>query len=217
MSDHASPGHNPPPGRQAPKQTGMSSTMKTVLIVSAIGGFIALLCCGGGLYMANQFEFDVQEDPQLASEVTDEIAQMDIPERFEPAGTLRMDMFVMDMTMAIWEATGVDGQLVVAETDISFGNQEDVEPELRDAMEQAGVDDDEEMRIVSTEVRDFDIRGESVAFQFAEAEERTTDARYRRISGAFPATDGGAAFVWVEIEEDHYDEDSLVRMLESIQ
>ena len=65
------------------------------------------------------------------------------------------------------------------------------------------------------ETRTFTIRGKEIEFQFAKAEDPETGTAYRQVSGVFPGK-GGTAFLMLQIEEEGYDEDVIVKIIESI-
>lgn len=222
-SPQGSPPQEQPPAQDygAPHQEESNGCGGKILwILLGIGGLSLLLCCGVGafLYSKADFAFDVTEDPEAATALTEELVDIDIPAGFEPEGTLHLDMMVMEMELAFYEHAEADGSLAIAEMDVIGSDDEDVAAEMRDSMEQSGVDDDgEDLRLVSVDSRTFEIRGEPAEFEFAELEDRETGEPYRQISGAYLGRDRPFGAIWLLVEEDHYDEDATVHMIESIE
>lgn len=228
MTNGHHPGHSPqghPPQDQSPasgygpearqnESNGCAGNVVWILV--GLVGLCLALCCAGGFFLYSQVDLDFQEDPEAATALTEEIADIDILPGFEPEGTLRMDMIVMSMNMAVYEHAAAEGNLVIAEFDVIGLDEDDVAEEMRDSMEQSGIDE-EEMRVISSETREFEIRGESMEFEFAEMEHRETGAPYREVAGAFPGRDTLFAMIWVQVEEDYYDEDAVVKMIKSIE
>lgn len=212
---HSSHYGAPPPAHQ----NDDSSTGKTCLFI-AIGIFALclLLCCGGGIFVYTQADFSFEEDPEATVAFTEEIMDIDIPEEFEPEAVIRMGMIFMDMDMAFYAHRDGQGELLIAEADIIGSDSMDLEQEMQESMQETGVDDEEDhLRITSRDIREFEVRGDTVEFQFAEAEHRQTGQPYRQVSGSFQGRDNPVAAVWVEIEEEYYDEAAIVDMIESIE
>jgi hypothetical protein len=138
---------------------------------------------------------------------------MNIPDNFQPQGAMGMDLFGVKFKMAVFEAGGGDGVLMLAQMQMPV-QQGDQEAAIRRelAKQQHG---NKELRIKRSESRDFDIRGQKVPFMFAEAEEPATGEAYRQVSGTFPGN-GGTAFLMLQLKEEDYDEEAVVEMLKSI-
>ncbi len=205
-------GYGPPPQ----ENEGSGCGKKILFVLLGLGALSAVLCCVGGIFLYSKIDFEVTEDPAAATALTEEIAEIDIYPGFEPAGTLRMDVWVMEMNMAFYEYEEADGFFALAELDIIGSGDEDVAREMRQSMEDSGVDDGEDLRVISTETREFEIRGEASDFEFSELEHRETGEPYRQIAGAFPGKDKPFAAVWMLIHEDYYDDATAVAMIESI-
>ena len=185
-------------------------------IVLGIAALSLLLCCAGGFFLYSKFDFEVSEDPEAAVALTEEVVEIDIPAGFEPEGLVRMDMFVMALDLAIYEYAEAHGMLLVGEIDIVGSDYEDAREEMRESIEQSDVNE-EDMRIVSTETREFEIRGETARFEFTEAESTETGEPFRQVIGAFPGKNRSFAMVWYQLHEDYYDEAAAIRMIESIE
>ncbi len=193
----------------------MSILVKVLLVLGALGGLSVLVCAGGAFYVYSQFQFDIEEDPDKAVAITAEIADIDIAEGFEPQGAVVTDMVFMQMKLVDYEYADTDSWMLIAELDSPMGSQRELERELRQSLEDEGWADDE-LRVVSTENRDFEIRDSTATFQFAHAKDRQSGEPFRQVSGSFPARDRGVAFLTLAVEEANYDEDGIIAMIESI-
>lgn len=196
-----------PPNQVPPRKPGMSTTTKVLLILLIVFGGLFLLCCGGGFYWWQQQE--MTEDPERIRELTRQIAEIEIPGNFEPNKAMSVNVFVVEMKMAFYKPAETEGMLVLGE----FTGEAIGQAQLRQSIEQQ--DTGRELQIQSTETREFTIRGKTVEFRFAEAEARETGTAYRQIQGTFP-TEDGTGYLLMQIPEEHYDEEAVVQMIESI-
>jgi len=193
---------------------GMSTGMKVLIILLCVGGLFVLVCCGGGIYLASQMDMDVNDDPEATKKVTAEIIDIEIPEVFEPKSSMSMNWIFFEMKLAAYEAKDNKGMLMITEIDMPMAEgDEQQQAEMRKSMQQQNFGE-RSLTIIRSESREFEIRGETVKFQFAEAED-ASDTPFRQVTGAFSGK-GGAASLMLQIEEEQYDEEAVVKMLESI-
>lgn len=188
--------------------------MKVVILIMI--GFLALtmLTCGGGIaYIMANFENET-ENPEATFAMTERIVEVDIPDGFEPCCTLGMDAIVVSKARTHFRHTEGEGALVFSMMDNSLGDQQLAEEQLRQQSTREGAG--EQFLVNKTEFREFEIRGVTTRFEFAEAEERETGTTFRAATGYFPSHQDGAVGVFFRVEEDYYDEDALVAMIESI-
>ena len=206
--------------RQRPRKTkqGMSSGIKVLIVLLCAGGGMFVLCCGGVIYIASNATNSMAESPEEVIAITQDIVEIEIPEQFVPQDGLDLDMIFMQMKIAAYSSTEADGMLMLMEMKVSGLTPEEQEPEMRKAMrQQMGNQNfgEKELDLKKTETRTFTIRGRDIDFQFAEAEDPETGVAYRQVSGVFQGK-GGTAFLMLQIEEEGYDEDVIVKMIESI-
>lgn len=202
-------------GGQRAAKPGMSTGMKVLLILLGIGGVFVLACCGIGIYFFSQIQ--VEEDPAAVARITREIAEIEIPEQFEPEGAFGMNVIVWSLKMVAYSHQQEAGSLALAEMTVDVGgHQKTHELQVRDMLREQGFGQ-EDLEITSSEKRDFEIRGETESFEFAEAEHRETGEKFRQVSGTFKGKEPDSiGFLILQIQEEHYDEEAAVKMIESI-
>ena len=91
-----SPPEMTPDGMQPSPKPGTSTGTKVLIILAIVFGVLLLLCCGGVIgfvfwaqsYMTESFS----EDPAKVATVTQEIAQLDIPEGLDPTASVDMTL-----------------------------------------------------------------------------------------------------------------------------
>ena len=201
--------------RERPRKTkqGMSTGMKVLIVLLCFGGGMIVLCCGVGVYFFSKASSRLTEDPREVVAITQDIVDIEIPVQFAPQSGMDLDIIFMQMKIVSYTSMGANGLLWIMEMKVSGLTPEQQEPEMREAMQ--GQDFGEmKLNVKKSESRTFTIRGKEIDFQFAEAENSRGDA-YRQVTGVFPGKEG-TAFLMLQIEEEGYDEDAVVKMIESI-
>ena len=191
----------------APKR-GMSTTVKVLLIIFGVGGVLVLLCCGGAALFFYK-NVALQTNPTDIRATLAEIADMDVPASFQPQQGMKMNMG-FSMKMVMFQA-GQGGNLAIVEMAVPGGANE---AQMRQQMQQQNFGQNQNITIGETETREFDIKGQKSAFQFAKATNQQ-GSQIRQVSGTFPGK-GGTAMLVLQVPESSYKEDEVVKMIESI-
>jgi len=212
---------------EPPRKPGMSTAMKVLLIILGVSGFFALLCCGGMLWFYSQVELAISEQPADAKAMLDQLVEIDLPAGFQPKGTMSADFLVMQFRIATYERVPAEegdkeappqGALMIGEIDSRIGNNDLRQQQLQldQALQQQGRDGpNRHLEIHTRKTRKFKIRGEESKFEFAEGEDKKTGEKFRQVSGDFPGKDG-RAFLIFQVAEELWNEDEVVKMIESI-
>jgi len=202
------------PGPRKKKQ-GMSTGIKVLIVLLCVGGGFFVLCCGGIVLLGMRFGEGIEETPEGAVKITNQIAEIEIPEElFLPQMGMDFDMFFFQMKMSVYSSATAEGMLMLMEMNVSGSTPEEQEPEMRKAMRRQNFGE-MELDVKKSESRTFTIRGREVGFQFIEGENPDTGVGFRQVSGVFPGK-GGTAFLLIQVEEDGYDEEAIVKIIESI-
>lgn len=207
-------------GQPSPKK-GMGTGMKIVLVLLCLGGGVMLLCCGGGFYLFSQFNPEFKRnDPQAAAKTAQEIVTIEVAEQFQPSDSMTMGGelfgFSMNMKMATYRAVEGQGFLVLMQLHATNMPKEFQDAQARQQMERQGLDNRQLNNIGQPETREFEIRGRKVPFLFSKAKDTQTGKVIHLVNGTFADKDGLVTLV-LQIEEEFYDEEAVVRMLESIE
>ena len=84
------------------QKQGMSTGVKVLIILLCVGGGSFVLCCGGGIYWFSS-NFNASVDPAAVEEVTAEIAEIEIPDGFQPMQSVSFNMgFFLIVSSAIY-------------------------------------------------------------------------------------------------------------------
>lgn len=201
-------------GYAPPPKPGMSTGMKLLIFFLCAGGVLFLLCCGSVIWLGSQMDFDVQENPAAARETTTEIAEIEIPEAFEPTASLNFDIIFFQMKMAVYKTQSGEGGLFLLQMNLPTQQNEEVEAELRRELQRRDIGQ-EDLIVKDMETREFDFGGDTIEFTFARAEDDDGNP-YRQISGVFPGKDG-TALLLIQVPEEDYDEGQVVGIIQSIQ
>ncbi|MEX0717049.1 MAG: hypothetical protein WD066_10690 [Planctomycetaceae bacterium] len=205
----------------------MSTATKVVLILAAIFGGFVMLCCGGLAWFGWRAQQSVIRDPDGVREATATIAEIEIPERFRPVGGLDTQRLPVvgrfmpgGMRMVMYESPSGGALMLMALDRELLAGEDDPETLMRRMLEQqkaprrphqVEVDPDDAV------VREFEVRGRTVPFQFTKARDEKSGVAGRQVMGVFDAQDGNSAILVIFVPETEYDEAEIVRIIESIE
>jgi hypothetical protein len=194
---------------------GWSGCFKVFLILGGLGFVTILLCCGAVGWFIKQSMPRMAKTPAEVSEVAGQIVKIDIPAGFVGESGMTIDNKLMTMRFAIFKQTQEKGMLMLGGFRVNFGDPAAQKGNFQSRKsQQSGMGED--LVVLKMESRDFTIRGQKVPFRFSEAEERNSKKKFRLVEGELDAP-GGGAFIKLMLEEDAYDENAVVKMIESIQ
>ncbi|WP_339729357.1 hypothetical protein [uncultured Gimesia sp.] len=195
-----------------PKQ-GMSTGVKVLLIFLGVGGICLLLCCGGLYYAFRSTEFKMTEKKEDIIEIQNDITEITIPDSFKPQAGMSMKIVGMEMRMAVYEEKAKQGAIVLMSISTPDDGMVDLEKEFQKNMRQNN-QNQRDLKITKEETREFTIKGKKVDFNFSEG----TDPKgkeFHQISGVFSGKKG-PAFLFIQLSSETYNEEEIVKMIESI-
>lgn len=201
-------------GPSESRPAGGGSGSKVLWILLAVAGGLFVLCCGGGVWFFSQFEMRFDQTAAAATAMTEELADIDIPEAFQPQGAMSMNFVFWSMKAAVYEAREGTGMLLIADMQFPNANAGQQQKQMEDALQQQG-QDNRNLNVKSSETREFTIRGETATFVFSECVDADSGTAVRQVTGLYPGRDG-QGFLMLQIDEESYDEEAVVRMIESI-
>ena len=213
MSDRDQWPDNPNEQSHEPKSGG--GCFKIALIVGGVGFLGMLVCCGGLAWFGWGFVPKMATTPADVAAVGQEVMQIDIPAEFVGQAGMSWDNWVMSMKFATYEYKEQKGSLVIGSMQVKLGDPKDSQAAFKNQTKQQS-DDEEDLKITVTVDREFTIRGKPAKFKFSEAEQEGTGKKFRLVSSEI-ATPGGLLIFQLKLEEDAYDEEAVVKMIESIQ
>lgn len=197
----------------SPPKKGMGTGMKVVIILLSLGGVGMLLCCGGIFYAIRSSEFKVTENKQEIKEIQNEIATISIPTQFKPHTGMSMKLGSIKMRMAIYESESRKGAIVLMSMGIPNDGMVDMEKEFRQNIKRQN-QDQRDLDITKEEQREFTIKGQKLKFTFAEGTDKQGNA-FNQVTGVFAGNEG-PSFLMVQVPADEYNEEEIVKMIESI-
>jgi len=197
----------------AQPKKGMSTGVKVLLILMAVGGVCLALCCGGIFWAVKNSEFKMTEKKEDIIAIQNEIVQITIPDSFKPQAGMSMNIMGTSVRMAIYEEESKQGALVLMSLGIPNDGMVDMEQEFRKSMKQQN-QNQRELTITKTEQREFTINGQKVKFDFAEGTDQN-DKKFHQVQGVF-AGNNGPAFFFLQIADESYNDEQIVKMIKSI-
>jgi hypothetical protein len=200
----------------ASDKQGKSSTTKVVAIVLIGGGLVFLLCCGGLFWFGkNWFQKFMITDPVAVKTRAAAIADIAIPETYQPQMAMDMNQFGVPMTMCMFMRTGGEGAVMLMEmTGPMAGDQEQMRQQFQQSMQQQQGGRNQ-IDITSTETRTYLINGEEYEFEFSQGTRPQDKVAVRQVMGVMPGK-AGTAFLMVFETEENWDEAAITGMIESM-
>ena len=169
-----------------------------------------LLCCGGLAWWGSTAVRVTNKADEIIA-IQDEIADISLPEDYEPEAGMSMDLKFFKMQMANYKIDGERSFVVLLQLELNAGDENvDIEKELRKAgSKQDAID------IESSETRTLLVMGEERDFLFAKGKSPKGNVPIRQVSGPFTGR-GGSGLIIVGGEEETWDEDQVIEMIQSL-
>ena len=204
--------------RSKPQSSG---TSKILWIIVGIGGFCALLCCGGVVYFFSKFKPpEPTNDPAEVAAISQSILDIQIPARFKPQMAMQMDMIVAKMDMAIYQTDDEQNQLMFMKMNIAMAEQD-----LNQMKQQMQVQNSNKTQLeeAKSETKTYEIDGQKISVTFAHGklakgqgvEPDQVGKEWFSVNGYVPRKDGLVLFSEAGPEE-AFDEAEIEAMIESI-
>lgn len=201
----------------AQPKPGMSKGVKVLLIMLGIGSVCLLLCCGGLFYAARNMDFKMKVTEKKAEiiEIQNEITDITIPDTFKPQAGVTFSVVGKGMKMAMFEPTSKQGILILMSLTVPDDGMIDMEKEFRNSLNNQNQNQNQrKLDITKEEQREFTIKGKKLNFTFAEGTDQDK-VEFHQVTGVFPGK-SGPSFLMLQIQSDEYNEEEIVKMIESI-
>ena len=175
------------------------------------GGWVLPGVLRGGALIFWQVQ-EHQRRSHCRRKVTSDIATIDIPESFEPIGSI--DIFVMKGVA--YKEKSDKGILMIGEFktggDVK-AQSEQMQMQFRQAFNNGRHGSNEQDLIVEKrETREFTVRGSKVPFEFETGKAKEGEEMLR-VTGTFPSK-GGAGVLVLMVPTEEFDEDDIATMIE---
>lgn len=219
-SNSMNPNWAPPP----PKP-GMSGAAK-VLIGLGIGcGLMLLLCCGGffgfGLYMQRWLTKSVISDPAAVDSIAASMAKIEVPAGLKPTVGFRMqEIFGQQVegafpTFALYADQETESQLLLESLPVgpAVRNRQGQDP-AEGLLLQKNISLNKDLKVEKKEVKEVEIGGEKTSFTISKGKSSSGKNRIQ-VTGSFEGNDGPVN-LWLSVDADKYNEETVTKMLESI-
>ncbi len=193
-----------------PPKRGMSTGVKVLLILGGVFGVVAVLCCGVAIYLYNQFAKSVTKDPAQVAAIQQKIVDINLPDGFKPQAGFDWSLGIK-IQAAIYTRGGSEMLMLMQMP--STASEEEMQKQMQDSLEKQGKK--QQVRVQSTEIREVNINGKEVSFQFTEGVQEGSDQPVRQVVGVFSGRDGTAMLMYM-VPEDAWNEEEVMTMLKSI-
>lgn len=203
-----------PAGDVAGPSTGKSNVVKILLIILAVCVLGAILCCGGAYWYVSQNVSTVTAPAQVEA-LTQEMISIEVPEDYTPMMGMKMNLFGTGVNMTMYQPKG-DGMLQFMRFNGQAFNDPQAQQQIDMQMKQQGAGSPNQITIKDTETRTVTIDGNEVEFTFGTGTESKSNAEWKEVTGSIPS---GSGVVTLRLQQPttSYDEEQVMRMLESIE
>jgi len=186
------------------------SLAATSALLIAVGS----CCLCGGLFYYQWPHFE--SDPEAAATLTRQMLPVRVPESFTPEGTIEWSFWMLlQMRGAYFVLRDGDGELSFLEVDSRFIDNAEFRNHIRQSLREHGAGGGYDLAVRESQTKTYDIAGQSVTFQFLQADDRTTGAQRRLVDGIVEGTNGPVMIsLWVD--EESWDPEMVERLIESI-
>ena len=201
---------------------GMSTTAKVLLILSAILGVLMLACCGGVYYFSQQFKMEQSRSPVDVLAAQESILPIEIPDRFAPSQSMRMNLVVAEMDMAIFEAKGEE-KSGIALLRMAFQMEGMEDQQAQQQMSQQNPVN-QSLKNMKSEDKIYEVNGKELVFTFAHGElqegkdidQADIGKEWYSVQSIIPVEKGMIMFSMTGPEEE-FDQTEIDALIESIQ
>lgn len=187
-----------------------------VLIAGFASAVLLFFCCacGGAIWW---FQPEIHEDPDRARQLVNEMIEIQIPDSYQPKGTIEMNAaYMLSLRGAYYERFVGDGLLTLIEVNSRFQAEEDIRNHIRQTLMEKGgggtplVVDPSDAKTVQ-----IAINGQQVPFKFEIGRDPPSGRTFHVVEGVFPGNNGQILLA-MRVNEDNWEETSIVDMLQSI-
>lgn len=208
----------PPAYGPAPRQGGGAK----IWIFLGLGcGLVLLLCCGGvvgfGVYAGRSMQGT--EDPATVVAVANDIAEIKLPEGFQPA--VSIDFAVPGTGVSIIKVAlfaDADGESMVCLSESPIEPAEADVEQMKLQVEQALQPQRHHLRrlrVLSSRSFEATVRGQPASFDIQKAEDATTKEEFIQVTGVFPGKKG-TGLVIAQLKADQFTEEDAETLVRSI-
>ncbi len=183
-----------------------------LILLAAVGGLTILCCCGIGISLYS-ITPELEENPALVKQNLARMLEIDLPEGYEAKKSFRMNLFSLISMDGVYIENPDSGVILLMEFSGSLAENKELQDSFK--KELGGSDSSEELNIEEKKTREVKIGGKAVPFVFIKGTEKETNRAVRQVQAILPGRKGPILFV-MNIGEDSWDEEQVLKMLESI-
>jgi len=206
-----------PPNEPQPVQTVPKKRMSGCMLATLIGGGVGLVglltCCGIFAWFGSMMIPTTTNVPAEVTAVGRQILNVEVPADFQPTNAVTIDNMLMAMRIAQFKHREGKGEMMLNSMKIKIGNpgQANVPPD------QMRIKFEEEIRssldTKKSETHDVMVNGQKVSVTISEATDRN-NGKGVHIATAEMRTSNGQSFILLRMDDDVWDQDAVLKMLE---
>ena len=183
-----------------------------LILLAAIGGLTILCCCGIGISLYS-ITPELEENPALVKQNLAKMLEIDLPEGYEAKKSFRMNLFSLISMEGVYIENPDSGLILLMEFSGSLAENKELQDSFKKELD--GSSSSDELNIEEKKTREITIDGKAIPFVFIKGTEKETNRAVRQVQAILPGEKGPILFV-MNVGEDAWDEEQVLKMLESI-
>lgn len=200
----------------------MGTGMKVFLILLAVFGGLAVVCCGGfglfGYFAATSVAEAVSEEPAKIEEVRSQIAEIAMPADFTPEVSMNFKVPFTDnhIKFVVYKGPHEPTMLMLMSMDIVGATAEQIQAQMEQQLEQQGQQHGgRKIEVEQYEEREFVIDGKPAKFYFGHGKDEKSGVECWQVIGSFDGKAGPTGFILIA-DQESMPEDQITELIESI-
>ncbi len=193
--------------------------MSGCMLAALIGGGLFLVgmvaCCGGGAWVVSLMVPTISKEPADVAAVGRQILNTEMLEDFSPDNAMTIDNMLFTMRIAEFRHKEGKGEMMIGSIKIKMGDPKQMGAQsqgIRQGFEAKGR---ETLDMKKTETHEIKINGQKVIVSIGEATERSTGKIVHTADAEFNQP-VGQTFVILRMDDEIWDQDAVLKMLEEI-
>lgn len=201
----------------APARKPMSGCMLAAIIVGGLGLVCIVACCGGTMWFGSMFIPKEVKIPAEVAETSRQILNITVLPDFSPDKGLTSDNMFYSLKIVTFTHKENKGEILMGAFKVKMGDANQAKMQTQPFRAPFEEKSRGSLDIKSTESREITINGQKVTISIGEAIDRSSGKPVHTVSADFVQPDGKFTFFFLRMDDDVWDEEAALKMLEDAQ
>ena len=205
--------HTDSDSRSAEKKKSGCGMRAFLIILAAVGGLTMLCCCGIGISLYSM-KPEIEENPVAVKQNLARMLKIDLPEGFEARRSFKMKMYSFILMEGLFIENSESGVIILMEFSGSLAENKELQDSFREGLGESSSSG--ELNIEEQKTEEVTLDGEVIKFKFIKGTDKESKQEVRQVHGILPGKKGPILFI-MSLSEEAWDEEQVLKMLESIE